>query len=91
MGATWLDVLSEDADVLVAVRPRVLVPEADHVSQLVSHYSKLVAVFADGDGLRAAPPPAHVGAAAGGGDTVSGQFREVFCSLRRRQAHPQGR
>lgn len=71
---TFLDVVSDDADVLVAVGPRVLVPEADHVSQFVNHNSKLIAVFPDGDGLRASTPPPHVGAAPAGGDTIFGQL-----------------
>lgn len=68
--ATLLDVVSDDADVLVAVGPRVLVPEADHVSQFVNHNSKLIAVLPYGDGLRASTPPPHVGAAPAGGDTA---------------------
>ena len=73
---TWLNVVPDDADVLVTVRPRVLVPEADHVTQLVHHNAKLVAVLADGDGLGASTPAAHIRAAPvgrgggkGGGNT----------------------
>ena len=48
---------------IVTVRPRVLVPESNHMTQLVNHYSELVAVFTDGDGLRPVPPATHVGTA----------------------------
>jgi hypothetical protein len=40
-------------DVIVAIRSRVLVPEADHVTQFVDDDAELVAVFADGNGLSA--------------------------------------
>lgn len=66
INSTWLDVVSDDAHVLVAVRTRVLVPEADHVAELVHHNAKLIAVLSYGDGLRAPAPPAHVGATPGG-------------------------
>lgn len=66
INSTWLDVVSDDAHVLVAVRTRVLVPEADHVAELVHHDAKLIAVLPYGDGLRAPAPPAHVGATPGG-------------------------
>lgn len=56
---TWLNVVPDDADVLVAVRPRVLVPEANHMTQLVHHDAKLVTVLANGDGLGTSAPPAH--------------------------------
>ena len=32
---TWLDVVADDGHVIVTVRPRVLVPEADDMSQFV--------------------------------------------------------
>ena len=38
---------------IVTGRPRVLVPEPDDMSQLVHHDAKLVAVFTNGDRLRA--------------------------------------
>lgn len=63
MDATSLDVVPDDADVLVAVGPGVLVPEADHVTQFMHHDPKLIAVLPNGDGLRASPPPPYVGAA----------------------------
>ena len=46
---------------LVTVRPRVLVPESYHVTQLVHHDAELVAVLADGDGLRPVASLAHKG------------------------------
>lgn len=60
---TWLDVVSDDAYMLVSVRTCVLVPEADHVAKFMHHDAKLVAVLPYGDGLRAAASPSHVGAA----------------------------
>lgn len=60
---TWLDVVSDDAYMLVSVRTCVLVPEADHVAEFVHHDAELVAVLPYGDGLRAAASPSHVGAA----------------------------
>ena len=42
--------------------PRVLVPESDHVSQLVHDDAELVAVFPDRDGLRAVAALPHEGA-----------------------------
>lgn len=57
---TRLDVVPYNADVVVSVRPRVLVPEPDHVAELVHHDSKLVAVFANGNGLGSSAPAAHV-------------------------------
>ncbi|TNN43755.1 hypothetical protein EYF80_046064 [Liparis tanakae] len=54
---------------LVSVRPCVFVPEADHVAEFMNHNAKLITVLSDGDGLRAATSPPHVGATpAGGGD-----------------------
>lgn len=58
---------------VVTVGSRVLVPEADDVAELVHHDAELVAVLPDGDGLRTAAPPPHVGAAPAGredGDTT---------------------
>ena len=40
-------------DVIVAIGSRVLVPEADHVTQFVDDDAELVAVFADGNCLSA--------------------------------------
>ena len=72
--STWLDVVSDDADVLVTVRTCVFVPEADHVAELVHHDAKLIAVLPYGDGLGAAASPPHVGATPAGGDTVQGHI-----------------
>lgn len=57
---TWLDVLSDDADVSVAVGSCVFMPESDHMTQFMHHDAELVAVLADGDGLRAPTSTAHV-------------------------------
>lgn len=50
---TCHDIVPDDLDVVVSIRPRVLVPEANHVAQLVDHDAELVAVLSDGDGLSA--------------------------------------
>lgn len=57
---TWLDVVPDDADVLVSIRPCVFVPEADHMSQLVHHDAKFVTVFTDGYSLGASSSASHV-------------------------------
>ena len=69
---TGLDVVADDGHVVVAVGPRVLVPEADHVTQLVHHDAELIAVLPDGNGLRAPPAAPHLGAAPGGGGGEGG-------------------
>ena len=51
--STGHDVLADDVDVIVAIGSRVLVPEADHVTQFVDDDAELVAVFADGNCLSA--------------------------------------
>lgn len=76
---TRLDVLPDDGDVVVAVGARVLVPEADDVAQLVHHDAEFVAVFADGDGLGAPSPAAHVGAAPGGEEPGDSQLSGGEC------------
>jgi len=43
-------------DVIVAIRSRVLVPEAHHVAEFVDDDAELVAVFADGNCLSAVAP-----------------------------------
>lgn len=68
--STCLDVVSDDAYVLVTVRTCVFVPEADHVAELMHHDAKLITVLSYRDGLRAAASPPHVGATPAGGDTV---------------------
>ena len=69
---TWLDILSHDGDVAVPVGPRVLMPEADDVTQLMDHDAKLIAVLANGDGLRAPATATHIGAAPGGRGQLRG-------------------
>lgn len=73
---TWLYVLAYNRDMAVPVGPRVLVPEANDMAQLMDHDSKLVTVLADGDGLGAPTSATHVGAAPGG----RGQLRGVVPS-----------
>lgn len=58
---TLLYVLSDDSDMLVPVRPCVLVPETHHMTQLMSHNTKLVTVLSNGDCLRAPASATHVG------------------------------
>ena len=65
---TWLYVLAYNRDMAVPVGPRVLVPEANDMAQLMDHDAKLVTVLADGDGLGAPTSATHVGAAPGGRD-----------------------
>lgn len=60
---TWLNVVPDNADVFVSVGPRVLVPESDHVTQLVHHNAKLVTVFPNGYSLGAPTATTHIGAA----------------------------
>lgn len=48
---------------IVAIRSCVLMPKPDHVTQLMNHNAKLVAVFPDGDGLRPVATATDVGAA----------------------------
>lgn len=67
---TWLDVVSDDAYMLVTVRTCVFMPEADHVAKFMHHNAKLIAVLSYRDGLRAATSPPHVGATPVGGDSV---------------------
>ena len=67
VNSTWLDVVSDDAYMLIAVWARVFMPEADHVAQLMDHDAKLIAVLSYGDGLRAAASPPHIGATPTGG------------------------
>lgn len=62
---TWLDVFSDDGDMLVSVWPSVFMPEPNHVAQLMSHNSKLVTVFPNGYGLGASSSASHIGATAG--------------------------
>ncbi len=45
------DVFAEDGDPLVSIGPGVLVPETDHVAQLMNDDAELVAVLADRNGL----------------------------------------
>lgn len=70
VNSTWLDVVPDDAYMLVAVRTCVFMPEADHVAKFMYHDAKLITVLSNRDGLRAATSPPHVGAAPAGGDTV---------------------
>lgn len=44
-------VFSDDVDVLLPIRPRVLMPEADDMAEFVDNYTKLVAILADRDCL----------------------------------------
>lgn len=64
--STWLDVVSDDAYMLVTVRTCVFMPEADHVAKFMYHNAKLITVLSYRDGLRAATSPPHVGATPAG-------------------------
>lgn len=63
---TCLDVVSDDAYMLVTVWPSVLVPEADHMAEFMDHDAKLIAVLPDGDGLRTSTSPPYIGATPAG-------------------------
>lgn len=46
---------------IVTVRPRVLVPEADDMTQFVHHDAKFVTVLAYGDSLGPVATTTHIG------------------------------
>ena len=48
---SWIDVVPDDFDVLISVPPRLFVPEADGVSDLVNDCALLPAAFANADKL----------------------------------------
>ena len=56
---TWHNVFMHNVHVLVSVRPRVFVPEAYHMTQLVHHNAELITVFTNGDGLSTIATLAH--------------------------------
>lgn len=58
---TWLDVIPDNGHVIVTVRPRVLMPEANDVTQFVNHDAKLVTVLAYGDSLGPVATTTHIG------------------------------
>lgn len=58
---TWLDVIPDDGHMIVTVRPRVLMPEANDVTQFVHHNAKLVTVLAYGDSLGPVATTTHIG------------------------------
>lgn len=62
---TWLDVFSDDGDMLVSVWPGMFVPKPNHVAQLMSHNAKLVTVFPNGYGLWASSSSPNIGTTAG--------------------------
>lgn len=53
MMITCHDVVPDDLNMSISVRPGVLVPEANNVTQFVHNNAKLIAVLANGDCLRA--------------------------------------
>lgn len=81
-----------DDHMILAIWSRVLVPEADHMTQLVHHNSKLVAVLADGNRLSPITPLPHVRATATGAlrkDNVVGVLvRIAFHKLDARKVLP---
>lgn len=62
---TWLDVFSDDGDMLVSVWTGVFMPEPNHMAQLMSHNAKLVTVFPNGYGLWASSSAPNIGTTAG--------------------------
>lgn len=61
--STWLNVVPDNADVFISIRPSVFMPEANHMPQLMHHNAKLVTVFPNGYGLRAPSTATHIGTA----------------------------
>lgn len=57
---TWLYVLFNNTDMCVSVGSCVFMPEANHVTQLVNHNAKFIAVLANGDSLGSITPPTHI-------------------------------
>lgn len=55
---------------LVTVRTRVFMPEANYMAEFMYHNAKLVTVLSYRDGLRAATSPPHVGTTPARCDTV---------------------
>ena len=80
-----MNVIPNDGHMVVPVRPRVLVPEADHVTQLVDDDAELVTVLPDRDRLRPVAPPPHVRAA-----PVTGRGREREGGEREREREREG-
>lgn len=60
---TWLNVVPDNTDVFVSIRPCVFVPEANHMTQLMHHNAKLVTVFPNGYGLGSPSTATHIGTA----------------------------
>lgn len=58
---------------VITVGARVLMPESNHVTQLMNHYAKLITVFTNGNGLRPIASATHVGTA-----PVSQDYDQVF-------------
>lgn len=79
--STWLNVVSDDAYMLVPVRTSVLVPEADDVAEFMNHDAKLITVLPYGDGLWATTPPTHVGATPAGSDSTRCLLSGFICQL----------
>lgn len=70
---TWLDVFSDDGDMLVSVWPGVFMPEPDHMAQLVCYNAKFVTVFPNRYGLRASSAAPNIGTTAGQSQKYPGQ------------------
>jgi hypothetical protein len=48
---TWHNIFTDDVNVVVPVRTRVLMPEANGVPELVDDDTEFIAIFSDGDCL----------------------------------------
>lgn len=70
--STLLNVVSDDAYMLITVRTCVFMPEANHVAEFMHNDAKLITVFSYRDGLRAATSPPHIGATPAGQRHYSG-------------------
>lgn len=56
-----MDVIPDDGHMIVTVRSRVFMPEANNVTQFVYHDAKLVTVLAYGDSLGPIATTTHIG------------------------------
>ena len=77
VGALLPNDLVVDRDILVPVRPVLLVGEAEDVDELVHDGAVVEAHGADVDGLGGAADAAHVGGAAAGADELDAHFELV--------------
>lgn len=78
--STWLDVVPDNAHMLVTVWASVFVPEANDVAEFMDHDAKLVTVLPNRDGLRTTAPPPDIGATSAGQRYIHEHILEHCCS-----------